>query len=111
VDETLDFALLSRLRAVGRDEPATEAELRTLLEQGDAWERTLRGRVEGAERRLERLVARPDVSLQLIASELRRIEQLRPQLDELRVLLAELEARARRLRTEWLTRQAGLTSS
>jgi chromosome segregation ATPase len=108
VDETLDFALIARLRAVAREEPATEAELRSLLEQGDAWERTLRGRLDGAERRLERLVSRPDTALQAIASELRRIDELRPQLDELRALLADLEEQARRLRTAWLARQAGL---
>lgn len=109
VAETLDFALLSRLRAVVGEEPATEAELRALLEQGDAWERTLRGQLGAAERRLERLVARPNASLQLIASELRRVDGLRPQLEELRGLLVDLEERARTLRTEWLSRQAGLS--
>ncbi len=109
MEQPLEFALLSRLRAVVREEPATEAELRTLLEQGDAWARTLRGQLDGAERRLERLAGRPDVGLQRIASELRRVEEVRPQLDELCLLLAELEERARQLRTEWLSRQAGLT--
>jgi hypothetical protein len=46
-----------------------------------------------------------------IAAELRRVEALRPQLEELESLLAALERRARELRTEWLARQAGLSAA
>ena len=46
--ETLDFALLTRLREVLGDRPATETELRTLGEQGDAWARTLQAQTESS---------------------------------------------------------------
>jgi chromosome segregation ATPase len=104
--EPLDFALISRLREVLASRPATESELRTLNEQAEAWERTLNGQIEGSERRLRRLNANPASSLAQIASELRRVEKLRPQLNEVRSLLGELEGRARQLRTEWLLSQA-----
>src|SRR4029453_14465768 len=104
--EPLDFALIKRLREVLESRPATESELRTLSEQGDAWERALTGQIEASERRLRRLNANPASSLAQIASELRRVEKLRPQLNEVRSLLADLEERARQLRTEWLLSQA-----
>lgn len=105
---TLDFALLTRLRDVIGDTPATEADLRGLLEEGDAWVRTLQAQIDAAERRLDELTANEDGRLVEIASELRRVEELRPQLHEMRELLAALDARARQLRTEWLSRQSGL---
>jgi hypothetical protein len=60
-----------------------------------------------AEQRLERLASR-DGRLAAIAGELRRVDALRPQLAEVRGLLADLDVRARELRTEWLSRQSGL---
>jgi chromosome segregation ATPase len=110
--ESLDFALIKRLREVLADRPATETELRTLMEQAEAWARTVGGQIESSERRIRRLNQNPASSLAQIASELRRVERLRPQLTEVRSLLAELEQRARRLRTEWLLSQAtsGVTS-
>jgi chromosome segregation ATPase len=102
----LDFALISRLQEVLDRRPATEAELRSLKEQADGWERALSGQVESSERRLRRLNANPASSLAQIASELRRVERLRPQLTEVRSLLADLEQRSRQLRTEWLLSQA-----
>jgi chromosome segregation ATPase len=102
----LDFALLKRLREVLADRPATEAELRALTEQAEAWARTVSGQLESSERRLQRLNQNPASSLATIASELRRVETLRPQLNEVRNLLAELEHRARQVRTEWLLAQA-----
>jgi chromosome segregation ATPase len=104
--DPLDFALIRRLREVLDRRPATEAELRSLKEQAEGWERALGGQLESSERRLQRLNANPASSLAQIASELRRVERLRPQLTELRTLLAELEQRARQLRTEWLLSQA-----
>ena len=104
--EPLDFALIKRLREVLDDRPATETELRTLTEQADAWARTISGQLESSERRLRRLNQNPASSLAQIASELRRVEQLRPQLSEVRNLLTELEQRARQVRTEWLLSQA-----
>ena len=104
--EPLDFALIKRLREVLDHRPATETELRALKEQAEAWELTVSGQMEASERRLRRLTASPASSLAQIASELRRVEKLRPQLDEVRSLLADLEARTRELRTEWLLSQA-----
>jgi chromosome segregation ATPase len=104
--ETLEFALIRRLREVRDSRPATEAELRALTEQADAWARTVSGQIESSERRIRRLNHNPASSLAQIASELRRVEQLRPQLNEVRALLADLENRARQVRTEWLLSQA-----
>jgi chromosome segregation ATPase len=104
--EPLDFALLRRLRDVLEHRPSTEAELRALKEQAEAWERTVDGQIESSERRLRRLNANPASSLAQIAAELRRLEGLRPQRDEVRSLLSDLEHRARELRTEWLLSQA-----
>src|SRR5947209_16099477 len=111
--ESLDFALIKRLREVLDQRPATETELRTLKEQAEAWERTVNGQLQASERRLRRLSANYASSLAQIAGELRRVENLRPQLNEVRSLLAELENRARELRTEWLLSQAtsGKTTS
>jgi hypothetical protein len=104
--QPLDFALIKRLREVLDDRPATESELRTLSEQADAWARTVNGQLESSERRIRRLNQNPASSLAQIASELRRVERLRPQLHEVRRLQARLEARARQVRTEWLLSQA-----
>jgi hypothetical protein len=104
--QPLDFALIKRLREVLDDRPATESELRTLNEQADAWARTVSGQIESSERRIRRLNQNPASSLAQIASELRRVETLRPQLDEVRRLQRDLEARARQVRTAWLLSQA-----
>src|ERR671936_1820408 len=102
----LDFALMTRLREVLADRPATESELRALKEQAEAWARTVNGQIESSERRIRRLNQNPASSLAQIAAELRRVEQLRPQLIEVRSLLGELEQRARQVRTQWLLSQA-----
>ena len=104
--EPLDFALIRRLREVLDRRPATETELRTLKEQAEGWQRAVSGQLQSSERRLRRLNANPASSLAQIALELRRVEKLRPQLDEVRSLLGDLENRARELRTEWLLSQA-----
>jgi hypothetical protein len=104
--ETPDLALLERLRDVLRNQPVTETELRTLIEQADGLVRTLGAHMAGSERRLTELTADPDSSLAEIAGELHRVEGLRPRLEEARSLHTELEARARELRTSWLLRQA-----
>jgi len=103
---TLDFALLTRLREVLGNEPATETELRTLGEQADAWARTLQAQTESSERRLEALAADPHAPLTEIADELRRVARLRPALNEATGLLGELETRTRALRTTWLAHQS-----
>jgi hypothetical protein len=99
--------LTARLRDVLSDRPVTEAELRALSEQADGWARTLHGQIHASERRLRELVSDPASPLAEIAVELRRVETLRPELDEFSRLLAELEARAHELRGAWLSRQAG----
>ena len=102
---TPDRALLDRLREVLADQPVTESELRGLIDQADGLVRTLKAHLAGSERRLDELADEPDASLAEIASELHRVEGLRPRLEEARRLLEELETRARELRTSWLLRQ------
>lgn len=84
----------------------TETELRGLIEQADGLVRTLGAHMAGSERRLNELTGDPDSSLKEIASELHRVDSLRPRLEEARSLLAALETRAREVRTSWLLRQA-----
>ena len=102
----LDFVLIKRLREVLGSQRATESELRSLTEQAEAWALTVSGQIQSSERRIRRLSSNPASSLSQIAAELRRVENLRPQLNEVRTLLADLENRARELRTEWLLSQA-----
>ena len=106
VADTPDIDLTARLREVLNNEPATEAELRTLGEQADAWARALEAQIQGSERKLDELAGASETSLTEIAAELRRVESLRPALEEMRSLLADLETRARELRTAWLLHQA-----
>jgi chromosome segregation ATPase len=105
VGETPDRVLLGRLRDVLADRPVTETELRDLIDQADGLVRTLGAHVAGSERRLDELADDADASLAEIATELHRVEGLRPRLEEARTLLTELESRARELRTAWLLRQ------
>jgi hypothetical protein len=101
VSDTLDSTLIVRLRQVLASDRVTESELRELTEQADGWARALEARVRAAERKLSMLAGR-DGSMTEIADELRRVELLRPELDEVRLLRAGLDARARELRTAWL---------
>ena len=103
----MELALTARLREVLADGPATESDLRMLAEDADAWKRALQAQIHSSELRVEELSADPAGSLAPIASELQRIDALRPELVEVTTLLGELENRARELRTEWLLRQAG----
>jgi hypothetical protein len=103
----MELALTVRLREVLADRPSTESELRTLAEEADAWKRALQAQISASERRVEELSADPNGSLAPIASELQRIEALRPELVEVTCLHEELEQRSREMRTEWLLRQAG----
>ena len=105
--DDIGFALTARLRAVLADRPSTEAELRTLAEEADAWMRMLQAQIRASEERVDALSSDPAAALAPIAAELQRIESLRPELVEVRSLHEELEQRARALRTEWLLRQAG----
>jgi hypothetical protein len=104
--KTPDLALLERLREVLGNKPVTETELRSLTEQADGLVRTLGAHIAGSEGRLAELAEDPDSSLKEIATELKRVEGLRPRLEEARSLLADLETHAREIRTSWLLRQA-----
>jgi hypothetical protein len=102
VAERPDLALLERLREVLANQPITESELRGLIDQSDGLVRALGAHIAGSERRLTELTNDPDSSLTLIARELKRVEALRPKLEEARSLLAGLEKRARELRASWV---------
>ncbi len=106
MSETLEFALLARMREVLAGSPASEVELRKLLEQTDAWARTLEGQIQASETRLAELAADAASPLAAMTGELRRIEKLRPELRDLRSRIDELATRARELRTGWLLEQA-----
>jgi hypothetical protein len=109
--KTLDSALTARLREILASGTVTETDLRELSEQADGWARTLRAQIRASEQKLRALNRDPGSPISDIADELRRVETLRPQLREVRALLAELETRARSLRTAWLRRQTGLPES
>jgi hypothetical protein len=109
--DTLDTALVTRLREVLARGSATESDLRGLTEQADGWVRILRAQLRTSERRLRTLSADPTSPIAELADELRRIESLRPQLRELRALHRLLEKRAREMRTRWLLEQAGSPGS
>jgi hypothetical protein len=102
VAETLDSALKERLRAVLDRQPVTEAELRKLSEEGRACELILGAELEHGEQRLSELASDPTSSLAEIADTFRRVHELRPDLDELRMLLSELQVRSREFRASWL---------
>jgi len=102
VTETLDFALKVRLRAVLDRRTVTESVLRKLTEEGAACSLILEARLERHERHLTELSSDPASSLAAIAAEVRAINELKPDLDELHVLLADLDAHARELRASWL---------
>lgn len=105
--DTLDSALTARLREILASGSVTESELRELTEQADGLARALQAQIGAGERRLARLGADPAGSMIEIADELRRVESLRPQLEEVRVLQARLDSRARELRAAWLRAAGG----
>jgi hypothetical protein len=102
VTETLDFAVKARLRAALERRFATESELRKLTEEGRACVLILEARLERSERHLAALSSDPTSSLAAIAAEVRATDELRPDLDELHALLAELDELAREFRASWL---------
>jgi chromosome segregation ATPase len=101
VAETLDSALKRELRAVLASRPVTEAELRRLFEEGRACALILAGQLEKEEERLARLSADPAAPFTELATALRRVNELRPDLEELRGLLDDLGDQARQLRAAW----------
>jgi transposase len=102
VAETLDSALKARVRAVLDRGPVTETQLRSLTEEGHACRLILTAQLEREEQRLDELSADPASSLIELADAYRTVTEIRPDLDELRSLLAELETRARSFRASWL---------
>jgi chromosome segregation ATPase len=104
--EKLDLALAGRLRQVVAGEAASESELRVLLDQADGWARANEGQLRAAEGRLTKLNADPASPLAEIAAEVRRVEALSRERQEVRTLIAGLEERTRELRTAWLKHRA-----
>jgi hypothetical protein len=104
VTETLDSAVKARLRAVLDRAPVTETELRQLAEQGRACTLILGAQLERAEQRLARVTSDPASPLADIAEAFRTVNELRPDLEELEAMLADLDSRAREFRTAWLLR-------
>lgn len=100
--DRLDLALTKRLRDVVSGDQTTESELRTLADLAGGWERAVAAQLRAAEDRLGGLNADPASPLAEMASEIRRVEMLKRELDEARTLLAGLEDRTRELRTSWL---------
>ena len=101
--ETLDSALKRELHAVLGARPVTEAELRRLFEEGQACALILAGQLEKEEARLVRLGADPAAPFTELAAALRRVNELRPDLEELRGLLDDLGDQARQLRAAWVS--------
>ena len=99
--ETLDSALKRELHAVLDARPVTEAELRRLFEEGRACALILAGQLEKEERSLARLAADPATPFTELAAALRRVNELRPDLEELHGLLDALDSHARQLRASW----------
>jgi predicted short-subunit dehydrogenase-like oxidoreductase (DUF2520 family) len=101
--ETLDSALKARVRAVLGRRPVTEAELRKLSEEGHACALILHAQLDRSERRLAELTANSTSSLSQIAAAFQRVNDLRPQVEELEDLLDGLRNRAREVRAGWVS--------
>ncbi len=104
--ERLDYRLTRRLREIVARDSLTESELREAMTSADGWVRALRAQIRASEQRLRRLHADETSGVSEIADELRRLETLKPQLEEAESLAARLETMARELRTAWLLGQA-----
>jgi len=105
-DDTLEIALTRRLREVLSGAAATEGELRLLEEQAEGLARSLAAGIVSSEAHLAALAGAPGATVTEMAAELRRVERLRDELDDLRADLAALASRSRTLRGAWL-RQEG----
>jgi chromosome segregation ATPase len=101
--EQLDVALSERLRQVVDGQEVSESEMRTLADHAGGWTRAIDAQHRSAEERLAALNADPASSLAEIAAELRRVEALSQEREEIRRLSDGLEQRTRELRTAWLT--------
>ncbi len=99
-----DAVLLRRVREVVRGRATTEAELRKLRDRAGALARLLEVQIQGSERRIHESNRDPSAPLAVFASEIRRAADLRPQLEQLLSLIAQLDSKARELRAAWLLR-------
>jgi hypothetical protein len=99
----LDAVLRERLRDVLQEppRPVTEAELRSLLEEGRACLLILSGELDRLERRLAQLDGDPDTSFSALTHAFRSVNELRAHVEELRALLAALDTRAHEVRASW----------
>jgi hypothetical protein len=100
--DQLDLALVERLRQVVGGQEASESEMRTLADHADGWARATDAQLRASEDRLAELDADPASPLAEIATELRRVEMLSREREEIRRLTGGLEQRTRELRTAWL---------
>lgn len=99
----LDTTLKERIRTVlgNPQRLVTEAELRKLSESGRAYSLILGAELERLEHRLVE-VETADSPLGAFAETYRRVHDFREHVAELDGLLAELDDRAREVRTSWL---------
>jgi hypothetical protein len=99
----LDAVLRGRLSEVLREPPPplTEAELRSLLEEGRACMLILGGELHRLERRLAELDSDPEASFSALTDAFRRVNELRTHVEELGALLSALETRAHEVRASW----------
>jgi len=99
----IDASFKAQARDVIDGRPVTEADLRRLFEEGRACVLILDGQLASSERTLAKLTSDPESSLADVATDLRRVNELRPELAELEDLLLELEEHARKFRTSWVS--------
>jgi hypothetical protein len=99
----LDAVLRGRLSEVLREPPPplTEAELRSLLEEGRACMLILGGELHRLERRLAVLDTDPEPSFSALTEAFRRVHAFRAHVEELGALLSALETRAHEVRASW----------
>jgi hypothetical protein len=99
----LDAVLRERLQDVlhERPRPLTEAELRSLLEEGRACRLILGAELDRLEQRLRKFDGDPSSSLGEIADAFRQVHDFRAHVEGLDGLLAELDDRAREVRGAW----------
>jgi hypothetical protein len=99
----LDAVLRERLRDVLQEppRPVTEAELRSLLEEGRVCLLILSGELNRLEQRLAQLDGDPNTSFSALTDAFRRVNEFRAHVEELLTLVAALERRAREVRASW----------
>jgi hypothetical protein len=99
----LDAVLRGRLSEVLREPPPplTEAELRSLLEEGRACMLILGAELDRLESRLAELDSDPEPSFSDLTDAFRRANEFRTHVEELGALLSALEARAHEVRASW----------